>query len=146
MFRQQKVCYLKTLHLINPYCKLETIIVLKQSLEEPLRYYFPRMNFVHFKLLAVCDNIENHVKVLKGFLRYHITIIWKVILCAILYQKPLIYLKKVPSYPPTWARKLSQSTLSLREVNKDWKGWQYFAIDLVFRGAIERLHPILAGL
>ena len=33
------------------------------------------MNFVHLELLVVFDNIENHVKVLKGFQRYHLKIV-----------------------------------------------------------------------
>ena len=54
------------------------------------------MNFVNLKLLVVCDNIENHVKVLKGFQRYHLKIVSEEILCAIFYQKPLTYLRKIP--------------------------------------------------
>ena len=55
------------------------------------------MNFAYLELLVICENLENHVKVIKGFQRYHLKIVWEVILHAIPYQKPLIYLKKLPS-------------------------------------------------
>ena len=41
------------------------------SLEEFLCQHFPGMNVVHLELFIVCDNIENHVKLLKDFQRYH---------------------------------------------------------------------------
>ena len=58
------------------------------------------MNAVSLELLVVCDNIENHLKVLKvlkGYQIYHLKIILEVILHVIFYQKPLIYLRNLPS-------------------------------------------------
>ena len=54
------------------------------------------MNVVHLELLVVCNNTKNSLKVLKGVQKYHLKIVCEVILHAILYQIPLIYLRKLP--------------------------------------------------
>ena len=55
------------------------------------------MSIARLQLLAVLNNKENHVEVLKDFQKYHFDLAGEVILHAILYLKLLIYLRKLHS-------------------------------------------------
>ena len=74
------------------------------------------MNFVHLKLLVVCNDIENYVNVLTGFQRYRLKMV-QIKLCHHQLPSTTIYHHPQPAkiYPPlpTTSRNISSSTHQL---------------------------------